>query len=82
MTSQNNQTIAARRAAIRRVRMGLEARIQERLAYACGATVYQPLAVSERCHPITKNREFSVNIERRMEGLSGMQESLNGKDCR
>ncbi|MEQ9364084.1 MAG: hypothetical protein RIF32_07575 [Leptospirales bacterium] len=65
MTSQNNQTLAARRAAIRRVRMGLEARIQEKLAYACGATVYRPLEAGRGLSPFATNREFGVNLHGR-----------------
>ncbi len=65
MTSKNKESIAARRAAIRRVRMALEARIQEKLAYTCGATVYQPLARDERFSPLATNREFGVDLENR-----------------
>lgn len=73
MTSQNEKQLAARRAAVRRVRLALEARIQEKLAYACGATVYQPLETNRPFTPYSMNREYGVNLQRETQANKPVQ---------
>lgn len=66
MTHTHETRMAARQAEVRRVRMALEARIREKLDYACSGAVYNPLLQSGRLKPRSVNREFGVWLDEKL----------------